>query len=135
MSRDQAHPEQPRHKHARILMIDNYDSFTYNLVQYLQELQVEVITCRNDAHDAASLVAMQPTAFVLSPGPSTPNEAGVCLELIKAAAAARIPLLGVCLGHQAIGQAFGGKVVRADLPVHGKVGAIHHQGVGSFADS
>ena len=134
MSRDQAHAEQPRHKYTRILMIDNYDSFTYNLVQYLQELQVEVITCRNDAHDAASLVAMQPTAFVLSPGPSTPNEAGVCLELIKAAAAARIPLLGVCLGHQAIGQAFGGKVVRADLPVHGKVGAIHHRGAGVFRD-
>ena len=134
MLQEKTRSEKTRQQRSRVVMIDNYDSFTYNLVQYLQELQVEVITCRNDAYDAASLVALRPTAFVLSPGPSTPNEAGVCLELIKAAAAARLPLLGVCLGHQAIGQAFGGKVVRADLPVHGKVGSIHHQGAGVFRD-
>jgi anthranilate synthase component 2 len=117
---------------VRVVMIDNYDSFTFNLVQYLQELGVEVVTCRNDAYSVEQLVQMRPTAFLLSPGPSTPDEAGICLELIKAAALAQIPLLGVCLGHQAIGQAFGGKVIRAELPVHGKVGAIYHQGHGVF---
>jgi anthranilate synthase component II len=120
--------------HSKVVMIDNYDSFTFNLVQYLQELGASVITCRNDAHTAAELVQMRPDAFILSPGPSTPDEAGVCLELIPAAAAAGIKLLGVCLGHQAIGQAFGGRVVRAELPVHGKVGMIHHQKTGVFRD-
>ena len=120
---------QPR---AHVIMIDNYDSFTFNLVQYLQELKAQVTVFRNDAIDAASLVAMRPTAFVLSPGPSTPNEAGVCLELIKAAAKAKLPLLGVCLGHQAIGQALGGKVIMAELPVHGKTAAILHDNTGVF---
>ncbi|MCX6109675.1 MAG: aminodeoxychorismate/anthranilate synthase component II [Proteobacteria bacterium] len=115
-------------------MIDNYDSFTYNLVQYLQELGVTVTTYRNDERTVAQLIAEKPTAFVLSPGPATPDDAGVCLELITAAAQAKVPLLGVCLGHQSIGQAFGGKVVRAALPVHGKVGKILHQGAGVFKD-
>jgi anthranilate synthase component 2 len=119
---------------TRVVMIDNYDSFTYNLVQYLQELGVTVTTYRNDERTVAQLIAEKPTAFVLSPGPATPDEAGVCLELITAAAQAKVPLLGVCLGHQSIGQAFGGKVVRAALPVHGKVGKILHQGAGVFKD-
>ena len=114
------------------VMIDNYDSFTFNLVQYFQELSVDVRVVRNDAHDVAALVAMKPDFFVLSPGPSTPDQAGVCLELIPAAARAAVPLLGVCLGHQAIGQAFGGKVIRAELPLHGKVSAIEHRGAGVF---
>ena len=121
-----------RSKTKQVVMIDNYDSFTFNLVQYLQELGANVFTCRNDVHTADELIKMRPDAFILSPGPSTPSEAGVCLSLIGAAAAARIPLLGVCLGHQAIGQAFGGKVIRADLPVHGKVGQVHHQEGGIF---
>ena len=119
---------------TRVVMIDNYDSFTYNLVQYLQELGVTVTTCRNDERTVAQLIAEKPAAFVLSPGPATPDDAGVCLELITAAAQAKVPLLGVCLGHQSIGQAFGGKVVRAALPVHGKVGKILHQGAGVFKD-
>ncbi len=119
---------------TRVVMIDNYDSFTYNLVQYLQELGVTVTTYRNDERTVAQLIAEKPAAFVLSPGPATPDDAGVCLELITAAAQAKVPLLGVCLGHQSIGQAFGGKVVRAALPVHGKVGKILHQGAGVFKD-
>ena len=115
------------------VMIDNYDSFTFNLVQYLQELQVTVKTVRNDALTVDALLALRPDFFVLSPGPSTPEQAGVCLDLIPAAHRAGVPLLGVCLGHQAIGQAFGGKVVRAALPMHGKVSAVDHRGVGVFA--
>ena len=115
----------------RILMIDNYDSFTYNLVQYLGELGAELEVRRNDAIDVAEVRAMAPQAIVISPGPCTPNEAGICLDLI-AAASPRIPILGVCLGHQAIGQAFGGKVVRAPVPVHGKLSEIKHRGGSVF---
>jgi anthranilate synthase component 2 len=113
-------------------MIDNYDSFTFNLVQYFQELGVQIETIRNDALSVAALLAKKPDFFVLSPGPSTPTQAGVCLDLITAAAEAAVPLLGVCLGHQAIGQAFGGKVVRADMPWHGKVSEIMHEQEGVF---
>jgi anthranilate synthase component 2 len=117
---------------TNVIMIDNYDSFTFNLVQYLQELGARVETVRNDAMTAAQLTARRPDFFVLSPGPSTPSHAGVCLDLITACASSGIPLLGVCLGHQAIGQAFGGQVIRADLPRHGKVSEVFHQGGGVF---
>ena len=116
-----------------LLLIDNYDSFTYNLVHYLGELGAEVTVRRNDAIDAQAALAMQPAAIVLSPGPCDPNRAGVCLSLTEAAAAADIPLLGVCLGHQTIGQVFRGKVVRADEIVHGKLGRIEHREGGVFA--
>jgi anthranilate synthase component 2 len=114
-----------------IVLIDNYDSFTFNLVHYLGELGAEVRVHRNDKITSAAVVASDPDAIVLSPGPCTPREAGICLELI-AAAADKIPILGACLGHQAIGDAFGGKVVRAPTPVHGKLSAIHHSGAGIF---
>jgi len=114
-----------------ILVIDNYDSFTYNLVHYLDELGVEPRVYRNDALTAAEAIGMRPEAVVLSPGPCTPNEAGICLELI-ATAPADLPILGVCLGHQAIGQAFGGEVVRAKTLMHGKTSQIHHRGEGVF---
>jgi anthranilate synthase component 2 len=114
-----------------IILIDNYDSFAFNLVHYLGELGAKVEVHRNDKVTADAVVAAQPDAIVLSPGPCTPNEAGICLDLI-AAAAPHIPILGVCLGHQAIGQAFGGKVVRAPLPVHGKLSEIKHGGRGVF---
>ncbi len=117
-----------------ILVIDNYDSFTYNLVHYLQELGAEVEVARNDALTAAQALASGADAILLSPGPCTPNEAGICLDLIAAAAAVRRPLLGVCLGHQALAQAFGGCVVRADKVMHGKTSAIHHDGEGVFAE-
>jgi anthranilate synthase component 2 len=123
----------PQFPDLTTLMVDNYDSFTFNLVQYLQELGIRVVTRRNDERSAAALLAERPDFFVLSPGPSSPDKAGVCLELIAAAAAADLPLLGVCLGHQAIGQAFGGRVVRAVLPLHGKVSAVTHSGRGVFA--
>jgi anthranilate synthase component 2 len=116
-----------------ILVIDNYDSFTYNLVHYLQELGAGVEVVRNDAIGAGQALGMRPQGILLSPGPCTPNEAGVSLELIAAAADARVPLLGVCLGHQAIGQAFGGTVVRADQVMHGKTSAVQHDGTGVFA--
>ncbi len=116
-----------------VLMIDNYDSFTYNLVQYLGELGAEVTTRRNDRITLAEIERLAPERIVLSPGPCTPNEAGICLELV-AAFAGRIPLLGVCLGHQAIGQAFGGEVVRARHIMHGKTSPIHHTGEGVFRD-
>jgi anthranilate synthase component II len=115
-----------------ILLIDNYDSFTYNLVHYLGELGAAVDVVRNDALSVEAAIARQPAAIVLSPGPCTPNEAGICLPLITAVAG-RIPLLGVCLGHQSIGQAFGGVVIRADKVMHGKVSAIHHDGSGIFS--
>jgi len=115
-----------------LLLIDNYDSFTFNLVHYLGELGAEVRVRRNDALDVQEAMAMRPSAILLSPGPCTPNEAGICLPLILAAAETRTPLLGVCLGHQAIGQAFGGKVVRCHEIVHGKLGTIHHAGAGVF---
>ncbi len=116
-----------------ILVIDNYDSFTYNLVHYLQELGAAVEVARNDALTVGEALAMRPQAVLLSPGPCTPNEAGISLDLIAAAATARVPVMGVCLGYQAIGQAFGAKVVRADKVMHGKTSAIHHDGDGVFA--
>ena len=115
-----------------ILLIDNYDSFTFNLVHFLGDLGARCDVHRNDRLSVAQALAMAPDAIVLSPGPCTPNEAGICLELI-AAAAGRIPILGVCLGHQAIGQAFGGEVVRAPLPMHGKISRVHHDGSDIFA--
>ncbi len=116
-----------------LLLIDNYDSFTYNLVHYLGELGADVKVVRNDALSAAEAIAMRPEAILLSPGPCDPDRAGICLDLVTEAAAARVPLLGVCLGHQAIGQAFGGRVVRAGEIVHGKLGRIRHAGGGVFA--
>jgi anthranilate synthase component 2 len=117
-----------------LLLIDNYDSFTYNLVHYLGELGADVKVVRNDALDVEAALALAPAAIVLSPGPATPDQAGICLDLVAAAATTRTPLLGVCLGHQAIGQAFGGRVVRCDEIVHGKKGAMHHAGGGVFRD-
>ncbi|MBF0166558.1 MAG: aminodeoxychorismate/anthranilate synthase component II [Alphaproteobacteria bacterium] len=114
-----------------LLLIDNYDSFTWNLVQYLGDLGSEVEVKRNDALTVAQALALHPKAIVLSPGPCDPDKAGICLPLIKAAAG-EIPLLGVCLGHQAIGQAFGGQVVRAPKPMHGKMDLIHHKQKGLF---
>ena len=114
-----------------ILVIDNYDSFTYNLVHYLNELGAETLVHRNDALSAAEALALKPAGVLLSPGPCTPNEAGVCLELL-ASAPADLPILGVCLGHQSIGQAFGGQVVRAKALMHGKTSPIHHTGKGVF---
>jgi anthranilate synthase component 2 len=116
-----------------LLLIDNYDSFTYNLVHFLGELGAEVNVRRNDALDVQAAMALRPAGIVLSPGPCTPDQAGICLPLVTAAAEARIPLLGVCLGHQTIGQAFGGRVVRCHEIVHGKMGLIHHEGKGVFA--
>lgn len=114
-----------------VLMIDNYDSFTYNLVQYLGELDVEVRVYRNDQLTVQEMERLQPERIVISPGPCTPNEAGVSLEAIRHFAG-RLPILGVCLGHQSIGQAFGGKVVHARQVMHGKTSAIHHRGAGVF---
>jgi anthranilate synthase component II len=114
-----------------IVLIDNYDSFTFNLVHYLGGLGADVVVHRNDKISTADVMALEPDAIVLSPGPCTPNEAGICLDLI-AKASPTIPILGVCLGHQAIGQTFGGKVVRAPAPVHGKVSDIRHSGTGVF---
>jgi anthranilate synthase component II len=114
-----------------IVLIDNYDSFTFNLVHYLGGLGADVAVHRNDKISTKDVIAARPDAIVLSPGPCTPNEAGICLDLIERAASA-IPILGVCLGHQSIGQAFGGRVVRAPLPVHGKLSEIKHTGVGVF---
>ena len=113
-----------------IVLIDNYDSFTFNLFHYLGGLGADVVVHRNDKISVADVMATEPDAIVLSPGPCTPNEAGICLDLI-AKASATIPILGVCLGHQAIGQAFGGKVARA-TPLHGKVSEIKHKGTGVF---
>jgi len=115
-----------------LLLIDNYDSFTYNLVHYFGELGADVVVHRNDALDVQAAMALNPSAIVLSPGPCDPDQAGICLPLTLAAAEARLPLLGVCLGHQTIGQAFGGKVVRAPDIVHGKLGEMHHAGQGGF---
>jgi anthranilate synthase component 2 len=116
-----------------ILVIDNYDSFTFNLVHYLMELGAETQVVRNDALTVAEAMALAPQAILLSPGPCTPNEAGICLDLIAAAAEARLPLLGVCLGHQSLGQAFGGTVIRAPEVMHGKTSTISHDGSGVFA--
>ncbi len=115
-----------------LLMIDNYDSFTYNLVQYLGELGVEVKVVRNDEIGVADIAALQPDQIVISPGPCTPNEAGISVETIRTYAG-RIPILGVCLGHQSIGQAFGGHVVHAREVMHGKISPIHHADTGVFS--
>jgi anthranilate synthase component 2 len=117
---------------ARVFMIDNYDSFTYNLVQYLGELGAGITVKRNDHVTIAEIEAARPTHLVVSPGPCTPNEAGISMEAISHFGAARTPVLGVCLGHQAIGQAFGGKVVHAKTLMHGKTSPIHHAGGGVF---
>ena len=114
-----------------ILVIDNYDSFTYNLVHYLEELGAHTLVRRNDALDAQAALALAPAGVLLSPGPCTPDQAGVCLDLL-AQAPADLPILGVCLGHQAIGQAFGGEVVRAGSLMHGKTSPVHHDGSGVF---
>lgn len=127
------HPETTIMRSGMLLLIDNYDSFTYNLVHYLGELGADVVVHRNDALDVQSALALRPDAIVLSPGPCDPAQAGICLALTAAAAETRTPLLGVCLGHQTIGQAFGGKVVRCHEIVHGKMGVMHHAGKGVFA--
>jgi anthranilate synthase component 2 len=114
-----------------LLLIDNYDSFTYNLFHYLGQLGADVAVKRNDEISVADVFAMKPDAVVLSPGPCTPNEAGICLELI-AKANGRLPILGVCLGHQSIGQAYGGTIVRAPEPMHGKLSRVHHTGRSVF---
>ena len=114
------------------LLIDNYDSFSYNLVHYLGELGVPVDVRRNDALSASDAMAKAPDGIVISPGPGMPEQSGICLDLVKAAAEARMPLLGVCLGNQAIGQAFGARIARANSPMHGKVSAIDHHGEGVF---
>ncbi len=115
-----------------LLLIDNYDSFTYNLAHYLGELGAEVVVRRNDALDVQKAMGMRPAGIVLSPGPCDPDQAGICLALTQAVAETRTPLLGVCLGHQTIGQAFGGRVVRAHDIVHGKLGTMQHSGAGVF---
>ena len=116
-----------------LLLIDNYDSFTYNLRHYMGELGAEVEVRRNDVLSADDAIALAPEGIVISPGPCDPDRAGICLELVTKAAG-RVPVLGVCLGHQCVGQAFGGRIVRAPLPMHGKVSAIRHRGGGLFAD-
>jgi anthranilate synthase component 2 len=115
-----------------ILVIDNYDSFTYNLVHYLNELGAETLVHRNDAISVGEALGLRPQGVLLSPGPKTPNDAGICLALLEAAPA-DLPIFGVCLGHQAIGQAYGGEVVRAKALMHGKTSQIHHAGKGVFA--
>ncbi|MEL6570388.1 MAG: aminodeoxychorismate/anthranilate synthase component II [Pseudomonadota bacterium] len=115
-----------------LLLIDNYDSFTYNLVHYLGELGAEVVVKRNDALNVQEAMALRPEAILLSPGPCDPAQAGICLALTEAAAETKTPLMGVCLGHQTIGEAFGGKVVRCHEIVHGKMGVMHHTGKSVF---
>ncbi|MBJ2153371.1 aminodeoxychorismate/anthranilate synthase component II [Paracoccus sp. IB05] len=117
-----------------LLLIDNYDSFTWNLVHYFGELGADVVVKRNDALEVQEALALRPEAIVLSPGPCDPAQAGICLPLTRAAYEADVPLLGVCLGHQTIGEAFGGKVVRCHEIVHGKMGSMHHAGQGMFRD-
>jgi anthranilate synthase component 2 len=116
-----------------LLLIDNYDSFTYNLVHFLGELGAETVVHRNDTLNVQEAMGLRPSAILLSPGPCDPDQAGICLALTEAAAETGTPLMGVCLGHQTIGQAFGGKVVRAGDIVHGKMGEIRHRGQGVFA--
>jgi anthranilate synthase/aminodeoxychorismate synthase-like glutamine amidotransferase len=116
-----------------LLLVDNYDSFTYNLYQYLGELGAQTRVVRNDEIPVADAMALAPEAIVISPGPGTPDEAGISLDLIRAAAG-RVPLLGVCLGHQSLGQAFGGRIVRAPTLMHGKTSEIHHDGRTIFSD-
>lgn len=114
-----------------LLLIDNYDSFTYNLFHYLSELGEEVTVVRNDEISAGQALGMKPQSIVISPGPCDPDKAGICLDLIRAADG-KVPILGVCLGHQAIGQAYGGRIVRAPEPMHGKLSRIHHTGKSVF---
>jgi len=116
-----------------LLLIDNYDSFTFNLVHYFGELGADVKVVRNDALNVQEALGLNPAAIVLSPGPCDPDQAGICLPLTLAAAEAKIPLMGVCLGHQTIGQAFGGKVIRAPEAIHGKTDQMYHEGKGVFA--
>ena len=116
-----------------LLLIDNYDSFTYNLVHYLGELGADVVVKRNDALNVQEAMAMNPAGILLSPGPCDPDQAGICLAMTTAAAETKTPLMGVCLGHQTIGQAFGGNVVRCKEIVHGKMGMMHHSGKGLFS--
>lgn len=116
-----------------LLLIDNYDSFTYNLVHYLGELGADVTVYRNDALTVQDAMGLNPSGILLSPGPCDPDQAGICLGLVAAAAETKTPLMGVCLGHQTIGQAFGGKVVRCHEIVHGKMGTMHHNAKGVFA--
>jgi anthranilate synthase component 2 len=118
---------------GRVVVVDNYDSFTFNLVQYLAELGADTAVVRNDALSSAEVIAAEPAAIVLSPGPGRPEDAGICVELVRDAARASVPLLGVCLGHQAIGLAFGGRVVNAARIMHGKRSDIEHAGEGLFA--
>jgi anthranilate synthase component 2 len=125
-------PVQEGRANAMLLMLDNYDSFTYNLVQYFGELGQQVEVVRNDALDVAGIAALAPAHIVISPGPCTPDQAGVSLEVL-ASLSGQVPILGVCLGHQSIGQAFGGKVVRAKTIMHGKTSRVHHEGKGVFA--
>jgi anthranilate synthase component 2 len=122
----------PPYIHAMLLLIDNYDSFTYNLVHFLGELGAVCEVVRNDKISSAEALAKKPKAIVLSPGPCTPNEAGICLDLISQANG-RVPILGVCLGHQSIGQAYGGRIARISPPLHGKCSDIFHEGQGVFA--
>ena len=117
-----------------LLLIDNYDSFTYNLVHFLGDLGERCIVHRNDQITVDEAMALKTAGVVLSPGPCTPNEAGICMDLVRAAAQVQLPVLGVCLGHQAIGQAFGGKVVRAPAPMHGKLSEVRHRGQSVFED-
>ncbi len=114
------------------LLIDNYDSFTYNLVHYLGELGTDVEVRRNDVVSVDEALALSPEAIVISPGPGVPDRAGICLDLVARAAKRQLPVLGVCLGHQVIGQVFGGKIIRAPVPMHGKVDDIRHNGTGVF---
>lgn len=116
-----------------ITLIDNYDSFTYNLVHFLGELGAEIKVYRNDVVSVDEVLSEKPSGVVLSPGPCSPDKAGICLDMVKTAAATGLPLMGVCLGHQSIGQAFGGKVIRASELMHGKTSDIHHTGKGIFA--
>lgn len=120
------------HSVAMILLIDNYDSFTFNIVHHLGALGAACDVRRNDALSVEEALALNPAAIVISPGPGAPAEAGICCDLIRAAAG-RVPVFGVCLGHQAIGQVFGAEVVRAPVPMHGKISAVHHDGTGVFA--
>jgi anthranilate synthase component 2 len=120
-----------RERPDMLLLIDNYDSFTYNLVHYLGELGADVLVRRNDEISVTEALVMNAEGIVLSPGPCTPNEAGICLDLVREANG-RLPILGVCLGHQAIGQAYGGRIVRAQAPMHGKLSRIYHTGKGVF---
>ena len=132
---DWASPEsQTRERNTMLLLVDNYDSFTYNLVHYLGDLGQDVVVKRNDELDPIAALALNPAGIVLSPGPCNPDKAGICLALVEAVKETKIPLFGVCLGHQIIGQAFGGKVVQCHEIVHGKLGEIKHTTQGIFRD-